>query len=148
MPPSRTSSNASPTCRVELGPSRLEAFALAVIGILGGAGLFLTDLPVPVAASVAPAVAGWGLLLSRRVRHRKAVQVAFRGDGCVQIDAADVEDVRMEWRGPLTCLQWREDGRRVRLVAWPDVIDARARRELRLWALAHRADAAPAPVAP
>ncbi|WP_133478015.1 hypothetical protein [Cognatilysobacter segetis] len=139
---------ASPTLRLELRPSRRLAAALQLIGLLGGAGLFLTNLPAAAAWSLAPLVVVWGGLLARRVLRAPAVGMVFGADGRVHVDGAKVDEFILDARGPLTCMAWRSDGRRRRLVAWPDAVAAPLRRELRLWRLAHRADASTRPVAP
>jgi hypothetical protein len=148
MPTCSNSYTASPIFRLELRPSRQLTAALLVIAVLAAAGLFLSDLPVLVAALAAPLCIGWGVVLARRSWRAAAIDVAFCRDGRVHVDGEAVEDVRLDWRGPLTCLEWRKDGRPLRYVAWPDVVSAPWRRELRLWRLAHRADASTRPVAP
>ena len=148
MPMSNAWSSASPNLRLEVWPSRWLAASLVTVGVLGACGLFLSDLPWPAAAVAAVAVVAWALTLARRTLRRPAMHFAFRGDGRVSVDEHPVDDVGLEWRGPLTCIQWREAKRRRYFVGWPDRIDAAARRELRLWRLAHRADASTRPVAP
>jgi toxin CptA len=134
--------------RLELGASRQLAVALAAIGTLGAVGTFLTDLPLTGAAALSAVCIGWGGYLARNASRREPVRLVLRGDGGITVDGMAVDDAKIHWQGPLTCLQWRVGARRERFVAWPDVVDAAARRELRLWALAHRAHASTAPVAP
>jgi hypothetical protein len=131
-----------------LQPSRTLAAALMLIGLLGAAGVFLSDLPLGIAALVSPMILAWGAVLARRSLRADAPRITFRADGSVDVDGDRVDDLRLEWRGPLTALEWRRDGLRVRHVAWPDVVPASTRRELRLWRLAHRSDASTRPVAP
>lgn len=123
------------------------AGALAAIGAMAGAGLFLTTLPLAVAIALAPLCGAWGAALAYRALHAPTVLMAFRADGTVFVDGARVDDAGLDWRGPLTCIRWQRGGRHMRLVAWPDVVPPARRRELRLWRLAHRADASTAAVA-
>ena len=124
------------------------ARSLIAIGVLGGAGLFLSDLPVGAAIALAPAVAAWGAVLARRSMRMDPVGFVLGSDGRVHVDGVCVGELALAWQGPLTRIQWRDGARRARLVAWPDVIPAAQRRELRLWRLVHRADASTRPVAP
>lgn len=144
----RLSSNVSPPLRVELGASRALSVALVAIGVLAAAGLFLTDLPKLAALACAPLCIAAGAVLARREAGRAARLIHLRSDGTVVVDDTPVEDVRIEWQGPIGALAWRRDGRRERTVLWPDVVDAARRRELRLWVLTRPSRAATAAVAP
>jgi hypothetical protein len=64
------------------------------------------------------------------------------------LDGQPIGDVTVDWRGPLHVLSWREEGRMVRWMAFPDVLDSGARRELRLWSRRRREHAGAAAVAP
>jgi hypothetical protein len=140
--------NALPICRIDLRPSRWLAFALLASGALAAGGLFMTNLPLVGAVMFSPVCLGWGAWFASVEIRRNPTEVVFRSDGNVEVDGARVADFRIDWQGPITRLQWRGNGRWTRVAAWPDVVDAGARRELRLWALAHRADASTAAVAP
>jgi len=74
--------------------------------------------------------------------------LTFGADGRVSVDGVVVDNMQLDWRGPLTCLAWHDGAGRRRIVAWPDAVSAARRRELRLWRVAHRADATTRPVAP
>lgn len=124
------------------------AAALALIGVAGAAGLFLTDLPAAVAAALAPVAAGWGAAMATRELRRPAVSILLRHDGSATVDGVEVARIRLDWQGIFARFDWTVDGRRRRLVAWPDVLDAAARRELRLWALGRGVRASTAAVAP
>jgi toxin CptA len=100
------------------------------------------------ALPAATACLAWGAWIVRDSLRAPALGIALRGDGHVDVGGERVDDFAVDWRGALTCMAWRRDGRRVRHVAWPDVVPAAARRELRLWRLVHRADASTRPVAP
>lgn len=144
----RPSSNASPPLRLELGASRALATALVGIGVLAGVGLFLTDLPLPVATAATPACAAWGFVLARREHRRPSRHVVLTATGDARIDDVRVDDLRIDWQGPIAMLSWTVGDRRQRVVAWPDVLSAAQRRELRLWTLTRPSRAATAAVAP
>lgn len=124
------------------------AVALAAMGVLAGAGLFLTDAPPAIASMLAVAAAAWAGALAWREWRRRPEALVLRSDGAVQVGPVAVDGFRVDWQGPLTKLEWRQAGRRVRRVAWPDVVDAAARRELRLWTLGRAVRASTAAVAP
>ncbi|WP_133500969.1 hypothetical protein [Cognatilysobacter terrigena] len=124
------------------------SIALVAIGVVAGVGLFLTDLPIVATCAAAPACALWGFVLARGERARMTRRFVLHADGRVVVDDAPAEDLRVDWQGPVASLTWTRDARRQRLVAWPDVLDAAQRRELRLWALTRLSRAAPAAVAP
>ncbi|TZF89675.1 hypothetical protein [Cognatilysobacter lacus] len=140
--------NASPPCLIELGPSRWLASLLAAIGVLGAGGLFLTHLTLGAAVALAPVVVAWGLWLARRELSRGTLRVFLCADGHVEVDGMTVVDASIDFQGPITRLGWAGSHRRTRIAAWPDVVGASQRRELRLWAIAHRANASTAAVAP
>jgi hypothetical protein len=72
----------------------------------------------------------------------------LRADGSAAFEGRTIEDLDVQWRGSLVALAWRVDGRSRHHLAFPDALDAAARRELRLWALSRR-ERTPAPaVAP
>lgn len=142
------SSNASPPLRLELAPSRALACALAALGIASGAGLVLTDLPAPAALLLAPVAIAWGLVLARRELRRATDVLVLRADGVVVANGVVVDAFRLDWQGVLARLDWRVKGRRHVRVAWPDVLGAAVRRELRLWALGRDVRAMTAAVAP
>jgi toxin CptA len=49
------------------------------------------------------------------------------------LDGQPIDNVRLQWRGPLAFLFWRDrQGRPQRLSWWPDTLPAASRRELRL----------------
>ncbi|MDQ3494152.1 MAG: hypothetical protein M3485_01130 [Pseudomonadota bacterium] len=96
-----------------------------------------------VLASEMPRVAAWplalatlvyGACLARREWRRPQRELVFSGASTpVLVDGEPAAEVVLQWRGPLTFLRWRAgNGRRHRLVWWPDTLPASARRELRL----------------
>lgn len=122
--------------------------ALVSIGFGAGCGLFLTDLPTWVSAPAAALACAWGVALARREASRVSESIVLRRDGRVDVDGRPVEAFRLAWQGPLARLEWRCGHRTRRCVAWPDVLDAATRRELRLWALDRDVRASTAAVAP
>jgi toxin CptA len=51
----------------------------------------------------------------------------------ILLDGDTLDDPRVRWRGPIASLDWRAtDGRRKRLLWWPDTLPPAKRRELRL----------------
>ncbi|AXK71632.1 hypothetical protein DWG18_04545 [Lysobacter sp. TY2-98] len=134
--------------RLELGASRALSIALVAIGVIAGLGLFLTDLPTIAACAAAPACAAWGFALAARERQRATRTVMLRADGTATVDDERADDLRIDWQGPIASVIWRQNGRGQRIVAWPDVVDAPRRRELRLWSVTRPSRAAAAAVAP
>ncbi|HEY4582692.1 MAG TPA: hypothetical protein VIG88_07505 [Lysobacter sp.] len=118
-----------------------------MLGALAGAGLWLTDLPAVLAVPGSVVCVMRGLYLARIEHGRAPVELVLRGQDA-RVDGEAVEALALGWRGPLTLVGWRAAGRRHRRVAWPDVVDARLRRELRLWVSTRRPDADAPAVAP
>ena len=147
MPTSRRSRSASPPLRIELRGSRQLAALLVMLGVLGGAVLWLTELPAALAVPGSIVCVLYGAHLGRVERRRWPVELLLRGAGA-QVDGVAVEALDLGWRGPLTLIAWRSGGRHHRRVAWPDVVDAGLRRELRLWVSTRRPDADAPAVAP
>jgi len=148
MPNSPHSSSASATCRIEWRPSRVLCGALIALGLLADLSLLASDLPpacVWPAALVAPA---WGFWLARRERRRAPIRLTWRADGVLFVDGERVERPRLQWRGPLAFLDWRESGKARRLAWLPDTLPAAGRRELRLAAMTAEAARRQARVAP
>ena len=148
MTTSRRSSNASPPLRLELRASRPLAACLLLIGLAAGAGMFLTDLPPAAAVPLSLAAGAWGAVLARAELRRPVEALVLQSTGAVRVDGQPVDAFRVQPRGPLTRLAWTADGRSRYRVAWPDVLDAATRRELRLWALGRDVRASTAAVAP
>lgn len=127
-------SHASEICRIEWRPSRLLQASLVLIGVLGAASTLASAVP-PLAAwllAAASLVAGW--LAAVREGARPVRAIVWDGHaGVVRVDGLAVTAPTLAWRGALACLAWRDArGRTQRLLLWPDVLDARQRRELRL----------------
>lgn len=148
MPNSSRWSTPSRGCRIELRASRTLAASLLAMGVAGVPGWFLSDAGALLAACGAGAGLAWALRLAAIEARRPASAIVLGGDGSVSIDGMPVEAFGFEARGAIMALRWRSGGRMQRRLAFPDALDAGARRELRLWALARRDPAAPAAVAP
>ena len=130
---SRRSSNASAPCRLEWRPSRWLVSALAMLGVLGACSTLMSEMPRPLAWMLATAAllgGGWSAL---REARRSRCQLAWLADGSLVADGARVHAACLQWRGPLAFLRWRDgQGAGRSLTWWPDTLDVRARRELRL----------------
>ncbi len=140
-------SKPSRACRIELRRSRQLAVALVFLGLLGLPSWWGSDAPraVAIPAMLLGLVAACAM--ARRELARPSVSIRLKGEAA-QVDGRDVLDFQAAWRGPLLGLAWKADGRTVRRLAFPDALDAAARRELRLWVLRRREDAPAAAVAP
>lgn len=145
MPNSPHWSTTSAPCRLEWHASRLLAGLLLLIGVLAGFSVLASEMPRP--AGVSLALAAWAhaaWLAWRQWRLPSRWLVLPEGDGVATLDGEAMASVRVVWRGPLAFLRWRDPrGRLQRISAWPDTLDRRGRRELRLAMAARR----PAPSA-
>ena len=93
------------------------------------------------AATLSAASVLYGAWLARREARRIPRMLVWPVDGAPYLDDVELRDVRLQKRGPLAFLQWRNDeGRIERLSWWGDTLSAHERRELTLAAAgAHRA---------
>lgn len=114
------------------------AAALAIIGVLASLSLLLSEVQAPWSLLGAAAALGLGTHSARRALRSPCSSLVLRSDGSIEVDGKAALDFHASFQGPLTQLRWSQQRRTQRLVAWPDVLDAPARRELRLWALVHR----------
>ncbi len=101
---------------------------LAMLSVLA------SEMTRAVAWPLALATLVYGVCLAHREWRHPPIELAFSGDrGPVLVDGEPVAEVLLRWRGPLAFLRWRDrDGRRHRLVWWPDTLPVATRRELRL----------------
>jgi hypothetical protein len=141
-------SNRSDACRIELGPSRQYAACLAALGVLGGAGWWASDASALVVAAGSLAWLAAGLRLAHRELRRPVESLVLRPDGAAELGGCPVDGAGVDWRGPFFVLSWQAGGRAVRRIVFPDVLDAAARRELRLWRGGARERGSTAAVAP
>jgi len=113
-------------------PSRWVTGTLHAFGPLGAVSLLASDLPLAwgVPAAVPVVVAAWRA--ARREAARPPCTIGIATDGRVHLDGRPLRGARLQWRGSLAFLQWREGRRRRTLSWWPDTLPPDARRELRL----------------
>lgn len=136
-------SNGSVSCRLEWRPSRWVIGALLAGGVLAAASVLLSGMSMSAAWLLATAVLIHALCLASREAKRPVRTLVFPGNDLpVMVDGMPVEQVEVQWRGPLAFVSWKErDGRRLRLSWWPDTLLPTRRRELRL--AANATDTAP-----
>lgn len=137
MPHSSRWSNVSAPCRIEWCPSRLLVGAMLVIAALAAFSVQASEMPRPLAWPLAALALAWGGWRARRELRQPRREWVFPGnDAPVLLDGEPVAAVRVQWRGPLAFVRWREPGGKIgRLAWWPDTLPAARRRELRLAAL-------------
>lgn len=138
MPRSHSSWKGSANCRLEWRPSRLAGVMLGVLGGLAVVALFASALPRAGAGTASLLAIGYDLhLLRRYLRAPVRLLVIPGGRSACTLDGVALARLLVQWRGPLACLAWHDvAGRRGHLLWWPDTLDARQRRELRLAASA------------
>jgi toxin CptA len=117
---------------------------LRVLGLLAAIAVVASELPWMIAVPVAGSAMLYGEWLARRESRREVAEIVIPPNQAVPtIDGSPMEDLQVQWRGPLAFLRWRdEQGRRRYLQGWPDNLAPGERRELRL-AMAARAPAHP-----
>lgn len=113
-------------------PSRIVVAALSSLGLLAALALLASELPSAISVPLAMLAVGHGVQLARREARRPAHALAIvRGQA--SLDGERIDDVVLDWRGPLAFLRFRDRGGSLRRLSWwPDTLDARTRRELRL----------------
>lgn len=133
-----SSSSESSSCRIDWRPSRLLCVALAGLGLLGAIAVGLSGLP-PLFKPPLALLALWhGWRLARaewRQPHRSLLFGA--GSEPPMLIAAGVREpvpgARLQLRGSLATLAWRDPAGRPRALRWfADSLSARDRRQLRL----------------
>ncbi len=132
------SSDASSPCRLEWRRSHWLPVALCVLVAAAIAALWLSALPLAVCgvgSVLMLAYAGW--LLRREARRPRCVLSWPGGDVPWQVEcdgrSASLHHVAASFRGGLVVLALADsDGKLRRYVWWPDTLDARGRRALRL----------------
>lgn len=131
--PSTPSSSGSAPCRIDWRPSRWLLAALLALALLAPVAVLASEMPRGAAWLLAAAAAGHGAWLAQREWRWPLRSLLFTADGRLMVDDEDVREVVLRWRGPLAFLSWRDgQGRKGRLVWWPDTLPPRWRRELRL----------------
>lgn len=139
MSHSHHSSSASVSCRLEWRPSRWVIGAVLVLAMLATISVLISEMPLSAALPLVIGVAMHACLLVRRYQRLPRQEFVFPGnDLAVALDGQPINDVAVEWRGPLAFISWRDrTGRLRRLSWWPDTLPPAHRRELRL-AAGHR----------
>ena len=127
------SSNASAPCRFELRPSRALAGAMLMLAVLVPWAALSSDLPTRVGGIVAVLAVCFAVGLAVRELRRTAQAVVIDASGAATIDGQAVEALRIDWRGTLGFVSWRDAAGRIhRRSLWPDTLSPALRRELRL----------------
>lgn len=123
---------------------------LRMLGVLAAIAVIASELPWMVAVALACVALAHGEWLARRESRCVVSEIVIPpSEAAATIDGSPMQDLHVQWRGPLAFLHWRdEEGRRRYLQGWPDNLPLAGRRELRL-AMAARAPAhSPRSVAP
>ncbi|MGF6420424.1 toxin CptA [Stenotrophomonas sp. AN71] len=134
---------------LEWRPSRLQAGAQLAVLLAAPWLLRASDLPPQLLMPVV--LLAWAVGVAELVwrLRRPRVPVLLRPPPApLQVAGQDIDAPRLVARGPWQLLQWREDGRRRRLLFWPDVLDPGQRRELRLAVAARSVSRRPRSMAP
>lgn len=119
--------------RLSWRPSRWLVAALALLAVLAAGSVIAAGLPRLLAWPAAAAVLAYGIWLATREARRAPHELIWRGDGVVLLDSLLLDDVHLQWRGPLAFLRARDpSGQWLRLSWWPDTLPASGRRALRL----------------
>jgi toxin CptA len=126
-------SNASARCRFELRPSRALAGAMLALAVLGPYSALNSGLPASIAGPLAALTAFFALGFALRELRRSAHEVVIDASGAATVDGRAVEGFKVDWRGTLGFVSWRDAaGRSHRRSLWPDTLSPALRRELRL----------------
>ncbi|MFT4179462.1 MAG: hypothetical protein QM612_08370 [Thermomonas sp.] len=127
-------SNVSEACLFESQPSRHVGVWLLALAVLAPFCLIASNLPRGWAWPLACVALIASLRDMRNYLRQPVCTLRIpAGRGAVTSDDAHIDDLRLRWRGPLAFFDWRDgDGRRRRLVFWPDRLPAATRRELKL----------------
>ena len=107
--------------------------SLLVLGVLGAFAALVSEMPRIMATSLAAASVTDGAWLAWLEARRLPRMLVWPLGGAPRLDDVELRDVRLQRRGPLAFLQWRnDDGRIERLSWWGDTLSAHERRELTL----------------
>lgn len=114
-------------------PSRWLIGAMLAMAVLAPFAVLTSEIPRWAAWPLAACAAGYGAYLAWREARQPVRKVVVGSEDPATIDGQVVEAMRVDWRGPLAFLAWRDaDGRLQRRSLWPDTLSAAQRRELRL----------------
>lgn len=128
----------SPPHRFELRVSNLLKVVLALLAALAAVALWRSELP-RASLVLAPGLFAFAWWQARRLPWRELV---LRGDGsAAAVDATgetvELVPVLLQRRGPLWVLRVTARGRMRSLLFGPDTLDAKQRRQMRLWMERH-----------
>ena len=119
--------------RCEWRPSRWQAGALLLLGLLAAISLLNCELEKFPAWLAAMLAIGWAAWLAVRGWRKPCCRLLVPSNRSpASIDGQPVDDVQMFERGPLLLLRWHSGKRRGQLLFWPDTLPRARRRELRL----------------
>ena len=154
MPSLNPWSDTSSSFRIDWRPARWLVAGLALLGVLAGAALMLSDLPPPAAGVLAGACAARGLQLAGREVRRAACTLVCggAGSGWSRVDAdgrpEPLQAVSWHLHGPIAVMRARDGGgRRCQFVWAPDTLCASLRRRLRLAGVVRSRSDKPLPAA-
>ncbi|HDS0948926.1 TPA: hypothetical protein QDZ34_001573 [Stenotrophomonas maltophilia] len=149
MPTRSRSWTRSAPSSLEWRPSRLQAGAQLAVLLAAPWLLRASDLPprLLTAAVLLAWAVGLAELVWRLRRPRLRLDLPVPPDP-LQVDGLDIEAPQLVVRGPWLLLHWHDGCRRRRLLFWPDVLDTRQRRELRLAVSARGVSRRPRTMAP
>ncbi len=120
--------------RFQWRPSRWMVCALLALMLLAPLAVLQSGLPRILAWPVCAGALGYAAELTRReCSQARRLVVVPTGAGPVTVDGRAIEDVQVQWRGPLAFLRWNDENARAGYLAWwPDTLPAARRRELKL----------------
>jgi toxin CptA len=120
-------------CRFELRPSRWLIGAMLLLSVCAPLAVLVSAMPRWLAWPLAVFGIASGLRLAWREYTLPVLGVVLSADGAAAVDGVPVEGFRVDWRGMLAFVDWRDaDGRLRRRSLWPDTLSSAMRRELRL----------------
>jgi toxin CptA len=120
-------------CRLVWRPSRWTIVALVAMGIGAAFAILVSGIPEEVRAPLALCALLWSGSCAWREHRRPARVLEVRPKGMSTLDNIAFQQCNVHWRGPLAFLRACDTGGCVhRLAFWPDILDARGRRALRL----------------
>ncbi len=106
---------------------------MLTLAVLAPWATLSSDLPVRVGAIAAVLAVCFAMGLAVRELRRTAQAVVIDASGAATIDGQAVEALRIDWRGTLGFMSWRDAAGRIhRRSLWPDTLSPALRRELRL----------------
>ena len=127
-------SSVSVSCRLEWRPSLWVIGALLALGLLAAFSVLASAMPRWAAWPLSVSALAYGTWQALREWRLPGHELFFPGtDLPVMLDGQPIDNVKLQWRGPMAFLLWRDrQGRPTRLSWWPDTLSAARRRELRL----------------